>query len=66
MQVTLNGEPRHVRDGISIAELIAELSLGARRLAVELNEEVLPRESYGERTLAPGDVIEIVHFIGGG
>jgi len=66
MQVTLNGESRDVRDGISVADLIVELALGARRLAVELNEEVLPREEYAARKLAPGDVIEIVHFIGGG
>lgn len=66
MQVTLNGEPRDVRDGISVAELIAELSLNGRRLAVELNQEVLPREHYAQRRIAAGDVIEIVHFIGGG
>ncbi len=66
MRVTLNGEPRDVRDGISVAELIAELSLNGRRIAVELNEAVLPREDYGARALSSGDVIEIVHFIGGG
>ena len=66
MQVTLNGESRHVRDGISVAELINELSLNGRRLAVELNCAVLPRTNYEETALAAGDVIEIVHFIGGG
>jgi sulfur carrier protein len=66
MQVVLNGEPREVGEGISVADLIATLSLNGRRLAVELNREVLPREQYGSRALAPGDVIEIVHFIGGG
>jgi len=66
MQVTLNGELRDVREALSVAELIAELSLNGRRLAVELNQEVLPRDEYGARALASGDVIEIVHFIGGG
>jgi thiamine biosynthesis protein ThiS len=66
MQVTLNGEMRHVRDGISVDELIAELALNGRRLAVELNCEVLPRHEYGARRLSAGDTIEIVHFIGGG
>ena len=66
MRVTLNGEPREVRDGITVAELIAELSLNGRRVAVELNESVLPRDAYAARPLAAGDVIEIVHFIGGG
>jgi sulfur carrier protein len=66
MQVTLNGEVRQVRDGMSVHELIAELALNGRRLAVELNREVLPRHEYGARRLSGGDVIEIVHFIGGG
>jgi len=66
MEVVLNGERRSVRDGISVAELIAELGLNQRRLAVEVNREVVPREAFAERRLAPEDVVEIVHFIGGG
>jgi sulfur carrier protein len=66
MQVMINGESRDVRDSISIADLLAELALQGRRLAVEVNQEVLPREQYATRALAAGDVIEIVHFIGGG
>ena len=57
---------RDVRDGTSVADLITELSLNGRRLAVELNQEVLPRESYAAQILAADDVIEIVNFIGGG
>jgi sulfur carrier protein len=66
MQVVLNGEPRDVGEGTSVAGLIAALALEGRRLAVEINREVLPREHYTSRLLAAGDVIEIVHFIGGG
>ncbi len=66
MEVVLNGERRRIRDGISVAQLLAELGLNQRRLAVEINREVLPREAFPERRLAPGDVVEIVHFIGGG
>jgi sulfur carrier protein len=66
MQVMLNGEMRELPEGISVAGLIETLALNGRRLAVELNREVLPRHEFGARTLAAGDVIEIVHFIGGG
>ena len=66
MQVTLNGEAQELADGLSVADLILELKLNRRRLAVEINQEVLPREMYATRELASGDVVEIVQFIGGG
>jgi len=66
MRVTLNGEPRDLRDGLTVAELVSEMGLGARRIAVEINLDVLPRDDYGGRPLCEGDVVEIVHFIGGG
>jgi sulfur carrier protein len=66
MRVTLNGEPRELRDGLSIGELVAELGLAERRIAVELNRTVLRRDDYANRALRSGDEVEIVHFIGGG
>lgn len=45
---------------------IDALGLGGRRIAVELNEDILPRSQHGETRLADGDRIEIVHAIGGG
>ncbi len=66
MHVMLNGEARELREGVSVADLLAELQLNHRRLAVEVNREVLPRDAYRARLIAPGDEIEIVHFIGGG
>jgi len=66
MQVTLNGETHELTNGISVAGLLDELELNRSRLAVEINEEVLPREMYDTHRLAPGDVVEIVQFIGGG
>jgi len=66
VQVILNGEPRRVADGICVGELIRELGLGERRIAVELNQSIVPRETYAQSRLREGDVIEIVHFIGGG
>jgi thiamine biosynthesis protein ThiS len=66
MRVMLNGETRELRDGLTVAELVGELGLRARRIAVEVNLDILPRDDYGGRALRDGDVVEIVHFIGGG
>jgi sulfur carrier protein len=66
MRVTVNGEARELRDGVTVDELVGELGLQARRIAVEINLDVLPRAEYTARALHEGDVVEIVHFIGGG
>jgi thiamine biosynthesis protein ThiS len=66
MRVTVNGEPRDLRDGVTVAELVNELGLRMRRIAVEINLDILAREQYAGRALCDGDVVEIVHFIGGG
>ncbi len=66
MQVMLNGERRELADGITVAELIADLGLNGRRFAVEVNLDILPRDAYAGRELRDGDSIEVVHFIGGG
>jgi len=66
MQITLNGEVREVDDDISARRLIESLGLSGRRLALEINEEVVPRSKHALRRLEPGDRIEIVHAIGGG
>jgi thiamine biosynthesis protein ThiS len=66
VHVTLNGEPRNLIEGTTIADLIGTLQLNRRRLAVEVNREVVAQETYASRTLAEGDEIEIVQFVGGG
>jgi len=66
MRVTLNGEARDLPDGLTVAELVGELGLRARRIAVEINLDILPSDHYPRRALADGDVVEIVQFIGGG
>jgi thiamine biosynthesis protein ThiS len=66
MVVTLNGEERTLKEGCTIAELIAELGLRQRRIAVEVNRDIVSREEYVTTELHPGDVIEVVHFVGGG
>lgn len=64
--ITVNGETRRLAPGATVAALLAEIGLDQRKVAVERNEEIVPRSTYAAVALAPGDAIEIVHFIGGG
>jgi thiamine biosynthesis protein ThiS len=64
--VQLNGESREVRDRATLEDLVSELSLQPARIAIELNKDVVRRGKWAETTLAEGDRIEIVHFVGGG
>jgi sulfur carrier protein len=66
VQVTVNGERRDVPDGLTIRALVVHLGLGDGPVAVEVNREIVPRASHAQRVIAEGDVIEIVHFVGGG
>jgi thiamine biosynthesis protein ThiS len=66
VHVVINGEAQTVTAGLTVADLISRLGLNQRRVAVELNREIVAREHYGERALHDGDQIEIVHFVGGG
>lgn len=64
--IIVNGQSRMVASGLSVAGLLAELGLDSRKVAVERNEEIVPRSSYATADLGAGDAVEIVHFIGGG
>ncbi len=68
--LTLNGEARTFdgpADGpLSVLGLLSTLGLDTKKVAVERNEEIVPRSRYAETWLASGDALEIVHFIGGG
>jgi len=65
--ITLNGEPRTLPAGISIATLVeTELGLNPSRVAVERNREIAARSGWGEVIVQEGDALEIVHFVGGG
>jgi sulfur carrier protein len=66
MVIILNGQPQPVRDDLSLAELVEFLELTGRRLAVEVNLEVVPRSAYADYRLHPSDRVEVVHAIGGG
>jgi sulfur carrier protein len=66
LTLTLNGERRHLAGPLSVAGLIEQLGLDTRKVAVERNEEIVPRSRYADTDLLSGDALEIVHFIGGG
>ncbi len=66
MKIQLNGESRNIPDGSTAQALVDLLELGGKRLAMELNREIVPRSTYAETLLHEGDQIEIVHAIGGG
>lgn len=65
LQVTVNGESRKT-SAATIAALVEELGLDPAKVAVEHNSEIAPRSKLAQITLADGDVLEIVHFVGGG
>lgn len=64
--LTVNGEPRRIAAGSSIADLVAQIGLDPKKVAVEHNAEIAPRSTLAGVVLTEGDVLEIVHFVGGG
>jgi sulfur carrier protein len=66
VQIRVNDEPRTLPADATLAALVASLGLGPRRIAVELNREVVPRAAYDSTVLRDGDAVEIIHFVGGG
>lgn len=66
MQIELNGEPRELRPGMTVADLVAELGMQPRFVAVERNLQLVPRAEHGQCRLEPGDRLEVVTLVGGG
>jgi len=66
IEITLNGEPRRVPAGLTVAALLAELGLNPGLVVVEHNREILERARLAETPVGAGDVLELVHFVGGG
>ena len=66
MEITLNGSPRTIPDQTSAGELLQSLGLADKRLALEINREIVPRSTFDRHMIRPGDRIEIVNAIGGG
>ncbi|HEY0287500.1 MAG TPA: sulfur carrier protein ThiS [Pseudomonas sp.] len=66
MHIQLNGEPYELPDGETVSALLARLELTGRRIAVELNLDIVPRSQHASTALRDGDQVEVVHAIGGG
>ena len=66
MRLTVNGKPVELPEGSTVVSLLGQLAIEASRVAIERNQDVVPRATWGDATLADGDQIEIVTFVGGG
>ena len=66
MQILVNGNTTEIPEGTTMAGLIDRLELSGQRLAVEVNEELVPRSRFAEQRLARNDRVEIIHAVGGG
>lgn len=66
IRVQINGEQREIQSGLSVWELLESLDLQPSLVVVEFNREILDRDLYPETSVMEGDVLELVHFVGGG
>lgn len=66
MKIRVNGEPHSVDRGLVVKDLVMVLGLEGRRIAIEINGEILPPSLRGDYQLAPGDRVEIIEAVGGG
>ncbi len=66
MRIFVNGEGREVSADLTIGGLLLELGITVRHVAVEVNEQLVPRSAHEARRLAPGDRLEVVTLVGGG
>lgn len=66
LRISVNGTQREVPAPATLADLLAHLALDPRQVVVERNREIVRRAHLAEVTLADGDAVELVHFVGGG
>ena len=66
MRLFINGEAREFAAALTLGALVEELGMKPDRVAVELNREIVPRETWPQTALRQDDRLEIVHFVGGG
>jgi thiamine biosynthesis protein ThiS len=66
MTIQLNGEPYELPGPLTISQLLSRLDIDARRVAVELNLQVVKRAAFETSTITEGDEVEVVNFVGGG
>ena len=66
MKIKVNGDPREIPEGLTVAALLQHLGMSEGRVAIERNLDILPRARWSETQVQPNDSFEIVHFVGGG
>lgn len=66
MQILINGKIKTIREQLTAQQLLQELGIAQQKLALEINQEIVPRSTLSEHIIQPGDKIEIIHAIGGG
>tara|TARA_B100000745_G_scaffold265333_1_gene190338 strand:+ start:616 stop:834 length:219 start_codon:yes stop_codon:yes gene_type:complete len=66
IEIIVNGEPNEVPAAWVISDLIRQLALEGKQVAIEVNEEIVSRNQWPKQCLNAGDNVEIVHFVGGG
>jgi thiamine biosynthesis protein ThiS len=66
MNIVLNGEQRQIPDNLTVLGLLEHLNIQHQRVAVERNEEIVKKATYGETVIADNDRLEVVSFMGGG
>ncbi len=66
MEITVNGDSATIEPGASVADLLAQRELEPIRVAVEVNEDLVPRKTFSQAMIREGDRVEIVTFVGGG
>ena len=66
MHIILNGDRQDLPERLSASDLLHALGLTGKRLALEVNREIVPRSTFDSHIIQPGDQVEIVHAIGGG
>lgn len=66
IEVRVNGDVLELPEGANVAALLERLKIGTPRVAVERNREIVPKSEYASTPLQPGDILEVVEFVGGG
>jgi thiamine biosynthesis protein ThiS len=66
ISVVVNGDSRNLAEGLTVTQMLESLGIYGGRVAIERNQQILPRAAWGETHVAQGDRYEIVQFVGGG
>ena len=66
MEIFVNGQAEQVSEGLTAAKLVEQMGLAGKRVAMEVNLEIVPRSGYADYIFSAGDKVEIVHAVGGG